>query len=192
MKKSIGLILILAMAAVWISGCSNAGTDNGSPDVSGTASNGTNDSVSETDRDDASPESTEDHIENSAEDSSAGVPVKEIDIIVNGRKYEVSLYDNETAKSFAKTLPLTLEMKELNGNEKYQNLGTPLPSDSSRVERIACGDLMLYGSDCIVLFYKNFNTPYSYTKIGRINDPEGLEQALGTGSVTILFQRKGE
>ena len=116
--------------------------------------------------------------------------VQAIEIIVDGQKFEISLYDNETARAFANTLPLTLEMKELNGNEKYHYLDKPLPTDSSRVESISCGDLMLYGSDCIVLFYKKFSTPYSYTKIGKVNDPEGLEQVLGKGSVTITFQIK--
>ena len=190
MKKFIGSILILAMMAMLISGCSNMGTDNGSLNVSDTALNGINDSMSETYKNDNSQEATEDDIENGVEDPSTTVSVKEIELIVNGRKFEISLYDNETAKAFANTLPLTLEMKELNGNEKYHYLEKPLPTDSSRVESISCGDLMLYGFDCIVLFYQNFSTSYSYTKIGKVNHPEGLEQILGTGAVTITFKIK--
>ena len=158
MKKFIGSILILAMMAMLISGCSNMGTDNGSLNVSDTALTGINDSMSEIYKNDNSQEATEDDIENGVEDPSTTVSVKEIELIVNGRKFEISLYDNETAKAFANTLPLTLEMKELNGNEKYHYLEKPLPTDSSRVESISCGDLMLYGSDCIVLFYQNFST----------------------------------
>ena len=130
MKKFIGFILILAMMAMLISGCSNMGTGNDSLNVSDTALNGTNDSMSETDKNDNSQEATEDDIENSTEDTSASVSVKEIELIVNGRKFEISLYNNETARAFAKTLPLTLEMKELNGNEKYHDLENPLPTDS--------------------------------------------------------------
>ena len=190
MKKFIGFILILAMMAMLISGCSNMGTDNGSLNVSDTVLNDINDSMSETDKDDNSQEATEDDAENSTEDTSTSVSVKEIELIVNGRKFEISLYDNETARAFADALPLTLEMKELNGNEKYHYLDKPLPTDSSMVGRISCGDLMLYGSDCIVLFYQNFSTSYSYTKIGIVIHPEGLEQVLGTGAVTITFQIK--
>ncbi|MGN1235717.1 MAG: cyclophilin-like fold protein [Christensenellaceae bacterium] len=116
---------------------------------------------------------------------------KAIEIVINGQEiFEMSLCDQETAKAFASSLPLTLEMKELNGNEKYHYLNEDLPSAPSKVETVSCGDLMLYGSDCVVLFYKNFNTSYSYTKIGKVNHPEGLEQALGTGSATVLFQIK--
>ena len=35
-----------------------------------------------------------------------------------------------------------------------------------------------------------FSTSYSYTKIGKVNNPEGLEQLLGTEAVTIIFQIK--
>ena len=123
-----------------------------------------------------------------------------VDLLKNKMKVEVEILTaeqiakmpeiSENAKAFIKMLPLTLSMEELNGNEKYHYLDKPLPTDSSRVESISCGDLMLYGSDCIVLFYKKFSTPYSYTKIGKVNDPEGLEQVLGKGSVTITFQIK--
>ena len=46
---------------------------------------------------------------------------------------------------------------------------------------------MLYGSNCIVLFYKNFSTTYSYTKLGTITNPSDLEKAVGTGNISILF-----
>ena len=78
-------------------------------------------------------------------------------------------------------------MSELNGNEKLYRLPTSLPAQPSRPASIQNGDLMLYGENTVVLFYKSFATTYSYTRIGRIDDPAGLARAVGDGSVTVTF-----
>ena len=76
-------------------------------------------------------------------------------------------------------------MQELNGNEKYYFFDSSLPTNASRPAGIHTGDLMLYGTNCLVLFYKDFATSYSYTPLGRLVDPAGLAAALGAGSVTV-------
>lgn len=86
-------------------------------------------------------------------------------------------------------LPLTLEMDELNGNEKYYFLDENLPGNNRQIGQIQTGDLMLYGSNCIVSFFKTFPTSYSYTPIGHIDDAEGYAAALPDGSVTITFSK---
>ena len=80
-------------------------------------------------------------------------------------------------------------MSELNGNEKYHYLMGPLPSNPERVEHIEAGDLMLFGEECVVLFYESFNTGYSYTRIGRIIDASDLEKAVGKGTVTVKMSQ---
>ena len=109
-------------------------------------------------------------------------------IIIGNEQFSATLYDTETAKAFKKLLPLTLDMSELNGNEKYNYLSTSLPTKTERVGNINAGDIMLYGDSCIVLFYKSFSTPYSYTKIGKIDDVTGLQQSVGSGNITVTFQ----
>ena len=110
-----------------------------------------------------------------------------ISIEVNGQTFSATLADNGTARAFAARLPMTLDMRELNGNEKYFYLDEPLPAAAQRVGQIRAGDLMLFGSDCVVLFYENFATSYTYTPIGRIDDPAGLAEALGSGSAEVFF-----
>ena len=107
---------------------------------------------------------------------------RQILISAGGRSFSAALYDNEAM------LPMRFEMSELNGNEKYCGLSRSLPVNPARPPGIRAGDLMLYGSDCLVLFYKSFSTTYSYTPLGRIDDPAGLAEALGCGKALVSFQ----
>lgn len=106
---------------------------------------------------------------------------------VRGHFFEAELYEGETAAAFAGLLPLRLYMQELNGNEKYHYLSSPLPSEPEMVESIQAGDIMLFDSSCVVLFYDSFDTPYSYTRIGRVKDPSGLKEAVGEGDCQVSF-----
>ena len=109
-------------------------------------------------------------------------------ITIGSAVFTASLNSNATAKAFKEKLPLTINMKELNGNEKYFNLSNNLPANPTNPGTIHNGDLMLYGSGTLVLFYKSFETSYSYTSIGRIDNTAGLAAALGAGNVTVTFE----
>ena len=106
---------------------------------------------------------------------------------INERRFAITLTDNDTARAFAAQLPVTLHMEELNGNEKHAKLPTALPANASRPGIIRNGDLMLYGADTFVGLYSTFNSMYSYTRIGRVDDTAGLAQALGPGGAQIIF-----
>ena len=109
-------------------------------------------------------------------------------VIVGDKVFKASLVDNATTEYLVDLLPLTMTMSELNGNEKYYYLSDVLPKDATNPGTIHAGDIMLYGNSCVVLFYKTFNTSYSYTRIGAIDDPTGLAEALGSGSVEVRFE----
>jgi hypothetical protein len=113
-----------------------------------------------------------------------------IKIKVGSQTFTATLLDNNSAKAFKEMLPLTINMMELNNNEKYYDLRNSLPTNSSNPGTINNGDLMLYGSKTLVLFYKTFSTSYSYTKLGAVDDVTGLVSALGSGNVTVTFEKE--
>jgi len=108
---------------------------------------------------------------------------------VGERSFTITLADNEAARTFATMLPLKLDMEELNGNEKKKELPDALPRNESQPGTIRNGDLMLWGSRTVVIFYQTFTSNYSYTRLGRVDDATGLAQALGRGDVQVAFSR---
>ena len=108
-------------------------------------------------------------------------------ISAGGKSFTAKVEDSETGRAFVAKLPLTLSMTELNGNEKYC-YGVSLPTASRYYSTIEAGDLMLYGSNCVVLFYGAAGG-YSYTRIGRLTSTAGLASALGNGSASVTFDK---
>jgi hypothetical protein len=109
-------------------------------------------------------------------------------IKIGANTFIATLDDNATVTAFKGMLPMTIKMEELNGNEKYFDLPGNLPTNASNPRKIQSGDLMLYGSNTLVLFYKTFATSYSYTRLGRVDDTNGLAAAVGSGKVTVTYE----
>lgn len=109
-------------------------------------------------------------------------------IRVGSSTFTATLLNNASVAAFKKQLPLKLAMTELNGNEKYAQLPIALPTNAANPGTIQTGDLLLYGSNTLVIFYETFRTSYTYTKLGRIDNPAGLAAALGAGNVTVTFE----
>jgi len=108
---------------------------------------------------------------------------------VGERRFAIALSDNAAAHAFAALLPLTLDRRELNGNEKHASLPKALPANASRPGTIRNGDLMLYGTDTLFIFYSQFDSSYSYTRLGRVDEAAGLAQALGARGARIKFSK---
>ena len=105
-------------------------------------------------------------------------------LIIDNNEYEIKLENNQTVLDLINMLPLNLNMKELNGNEKYVYLNDSLETNSYNPKHIEAGDVMLYGNNCLVIFYKSFDTSFSYTKIGHIDNLPDL------GSENVLIEIK--
>ena len=129
-------------------------------------------------------EQCENNIDNNELDNLNG-GIKTVKAIINEKEYLITLEDNETAKNFVNYLPQELKMSELNGNEKYIYLDKSFPINSYNPKRINAGDVMLYNDNCLVIFYQSFDTSYSYTKIGHIDNLP----VLGNGSIIVKFEK---
>jgi hypothetical protein len=109
-------------------------------------------------------------------------------IKIGSRTFTATLEENATATAFKALLPMTIRMTELNGNEKYSRLPKDLPTKPSNPGKIENGELMIYGSDTLVLFYKSFPTSYNYTRLRSIDDPAGLAAAVGSSDVSVTYE----
>ncbi|CAN7520751.1 cyclophilin-like fold protein [Rhizobacter sp. LjRoot28] len=111
---------------------------------------------------------------------------------VGERRFAFTLADTDTgaARALDAMLPLTLDMEELNGNEKKKDLPNALPTQAVRPGTIRSGDILLWGGRTVVVFYITFESPYAYTPLGHVDDPAGLAQALGRGDVRVVFSRR--
>lgn len=111
--------------------------------------------------------------------------VDSVKAIIDDQEFIINLENNETVKGLINILPQELNMNELNGNEKYVYLDNKLPASPYNPKRINAGDVMLYGNNCLVIFYKSFDTSYSYTKIGHIDNlPD-----LGSGTIIVKINK---
>ena len=111
-----------------------------------------------------------------------------INIIINNKTFVTNLENNRTAQAFYNLLPLTLNMSAM-PHEKYYYLEQKLPTNTYKPHFIEQSDLMLYGSSCIVLFYESFPTPFSYSKIGKIQDSSHLSNELGKEYIVVTFDK---
>lgn len=109
----------------------------------------------------------------------------EIKVKIHDKTYKLNLENNQTVEEFINSLPQEYMMNELNGNEKYVYISESLTTNIYQPKKIEKGDVMLYGDNCLVIFYESFETNYRYTKIGHIDNlPD-----LGKENIKISFEK---
>ena len=111
-------------------------------------------------------------------------------VTVNGAVFQADFADTTGAQALKELLAqgsLTIEMDDYAGFEKVGALGRSLPASDVQTTTQP-GDIVLYQGSQIVLFY-GINS-WSYTRLGKIADLSGWEDALGSGSVSVTFALK--
>ena len=101
--------------------------------------------------------------------------------------FSATLADNAAADALAELLrtgPRTISMSDYGGFEKVGSLGQSLPASNSQMTTQA-GDIVLYQGSQIVMFYGS--NSWSYTRLAKLDDLTGWEEALGRGDVSVTF-----
>ena len=110
-----------------------------------------------------------------------------MNVQVGTENFTATLEDNEAVAAFTEMMkeePVVIQMSDYSGFEKVGSLGTILPASNSQITT-QTGDIVLYNNSQIVIFYGS--NSWSYTRLGRIDDLTGWEEALGGGDVTLTF-----
>lgn len=113
---------------------------------------------------------------------------KSAKLLIDNKEYSITLEDNETVDALVNNMPFDLSMSNLNGNEFYSYLDFTLPTNSYDPGKINKGDIYLYGNNCLVIFYESFNTSYSYTKIGKLDNIEVLDNIKDKNNIIVSLE----
>lgn len=113
-------------------------------------------------------------------------------VSVGGETFSATFADNSGAQALKELLAggdITIQMSDYGGFEKVGPLGQSLPTENSQTTTQA-GDIVLYQGNQIVIFYGS--NSWSYTRLGRIDNLTGWQEALGSGDIAVTFSLLGE
>ena len=111
-----------------------------------------------------------------------------INITAGGKTITATLADNDTARELSGKLKagaVTVQMRA-NGFEHYGPLGFSLTSHNEQIEAVS-GDIMLYNSNNICVFYGN--NSWSYTPLGKVDglSDDELKAFFGAGDISVTY-----
>jgi hypothetical protein len=117
---------------------------------------------------------------------------KMLQMKIGGTAVRVNWENNrsvEALKALCENGPLVIQMSMYGGFEQVGPIGSRLPSDDVQTTT-AAGDIVLYSSNQIVVFYGS--NSWAYTRLGHITDRDaaGMAALLGKGNVTITISRE--
>ncbi|MCH5267387.1 MAG: hypothetical protein J1E62_03495 [Lachnospiraceae bacterium] len=116
-----------------------------------------------------------------------GNTTMKMNVTIGDKSFTATLEDNVATRELIemmKEAPISIDMNDYSGFEKVGPLGRSLTTDNHQTKTSA-GDIVLYSGNQIVMFYGS--NSWSYTRIGKIDDLSGWEDALGNGNITAEF-----
>lgn len=186
--KFLQILLCMAAIILFLSGCTDSS-------LSKTNLQTKNESSSL--GDEASPASTNDADSSNTQQVNVPQPdtnsdteenmVKKMTLQIGNSSFTATLENNPALDAFVEMMndsSIIIQMNDYSGFEKVGSLGTNLPADDKQTTTHA-GDIVLYNGNQIVIFYGS--NSWSYTRLGKIDDLSGWEDALGSGDITVTF-----
>ena len=173
MKRILGLTAICILLSMAMAGCA-AQEEEISVDPAGAQSAETEEAS----------DVTEENTETNNEKESI-----EMKMTINDIAVEVSWENNDSTRALAEKVkegPLTIHAEPYGGFEQVGAIGTKLPSSDTDITTEA-GDIMLYTSDHMVIFYGS--NSWAYTRLGRITDKSEseLRELLGGSGADVTI-----
>jgi len=186
MKKQAMLIMALMLGIILsLSACGTARAASGTPAM--TTGEVQNSMAEVTESQNAPNELTE--TQNAPAMTTGEVQKTMMQMTIGETKVKVNWEDNDSVKALwelCREKPLTIQMSMYGGFEQVGPIGTRLPSNDVQT-RTAAGDIVLYSSNQIVVFYGS--NSWAYTRLGHIEDQDaaGMAALLGNGDVSITL-----
>lgn len=168
-SKILRLFSFVTVIAIFLSGCSSGQRESSS---------------------EAPVESTSPVSEPSDTSITEESKVEKMNLQIGNSSFTATLESNAAVDALVDMMreaPVVIEMSDYSGFEKVGPLGTSLPTDNKQTTTQS-GDIVLYNENQIVIFYGS--NSWSYTRLGKIDDLSGWEDALGSGDVTVTFSLK--
>ena len=107
-------------------------------------------------------------------------------LLIDGQELDVTWEDNNSVKELKELLPLTINMHKYDDFEQTGNISHTITSNDEQITAVP-GDIVLYNSRAISVFYNN--NSWSYTRLGHINlNKDELNTLLNKASIVFVLQ----
>lgn len=107
-------------------------------------------------------------------------------LIIDNKEIEVSWLNNASVKALNEIKPIEINMNRYSNFEQVGSIGRSIISNDTNITTNP-GDIVLYNSSNIVVFYGSNN--WAYTKLGHINlSNEELKELLDKSSIILKIE----
>ncbi len=109
--------------------------------------------------------------------------------IVNGQELKAILYNTETNRRLVSEIQrnpwLQLSCYDVDGTYKYYDLPRNYPTNTETIQSVKAGEILMDGSDRILLYYQDAELNGEYTKIGYFEDAARAAEAIGIEDIQL-------